>query len=304
MEYLSGYFIADGYYNNSKNYTQTSRGLMFTETKDEEFAQKLAKKYNGEYHHRQRVVKTGTVCDIYTVKFGQVASDYVRQNMEEYKNLKNYVQSLSSKGKDEFFKGFFDGDGTICRRKNSMLVGFYVVDEWVEQELDRYLLSKGIELHKNIDRRGHNVIQYNITNREDINTLMISWYGEVLLDRKYNLFLQNVRNTEWLLAEKGKEKVIFCDRKKCAEWLGKSTSTVADCLKGRNKNPQGYLVREVDFEEMVTLHGDMDELKPGEPSGEGCVQIRINNCMLTANLKSNGRAKSLEKGMGVQTIES
>lgn len=60
---------------------------------------------------------------------------------------------------------------------------------------------------------------------------------------------------------------------------------ICDCISGRNKNPQGYSIERVRIEEMVTLSGDRDELKPGEPLDEGCVQIRINNCMLTANRK-------------------
>ena len=132
--------------------------------------------------------------------------------------------------------------------------------------------------------------------------LFLSWYGKIYLDRKYQLMRDAVVQVDWFSVRTSEFEFISCDRKRIAEEIGKSESTICDCISGRNKNPQGYSIERVRIEEMVTLPGDRAELKPGEPLDEGCVQIRINNCMLTANCK--WRPCEVLKRMGVQTIES
>lgn len=238
--YLTGVFVADGWLQGHN---------LGWETKDEQWILKISSLLKTSYSHRQRVVKTGAVCDIFSIH-GCIDSMILVEYMQEYKNFEQWFYSANDQEQHEFIKGFFDGDGSICKYagKDRSRVLLYVVDDFMKRIVEFYLNKWSIRYSRSEDNRGHKVIQYAIGTQCDLCKLFYMWYGEVYLNRKYELFVDTLRHSKVYQVEYNDNTYLYMNRQRLCEDFKISTSSVTDLLNKRVPQCKGVKVKLFSFE--------------------------------------------------------
>lgn len=196
--YTLGYIWADGHVNKKINAV-----VITSVSKDMDLIQHIFQKtYNNLRRFDKKREKNWQL--VSTVRFGcSQFARFLRDN--DYRNKKEatpikILSQIPTQLHKYFWRGVFDGDGTIRIRKSKYSAGCEIgicsnyLQDW--SSLVNFLNRIGIEkftLRKEISKRGHKCSRIILNNILDCLTFLSALYGEddkIYLPRKYNEFIQ------------------------------------------------------------------------------------------------------------------
>lgn len=198
MAYALGFIYADGHVNHKLDYFSIAQ-------KEREILDKLKKLMKAEqnithYDHQ----------DIYFLSIGnkEMVGDLVKLGVIPKKSLVVKFPTMSSEYVSHFIRGYFDGDGSICKSGNcwraSFTTGSGEFINSVKDNLEKLVLVSIQKIYKHQTANAYNLYYHS---KDDLNKLFHFFYdnytlnNNLFLNRKYENFKKAVNITLPLLKE-------------------------------------------------------------------------------------------------------
>lgn len=189
MAYILGFIYADGCVNHRLDYFSIAQ-------KEREVLDKIKKIIQAEqnithYSHQ----------DIYFLSIGnkEMVQDLLKLGVVPGKSLVVKFPIMPLEYVSHFIRGYFDGDGTICRQsagwKVSIVSGSKDFIESVKEKFEQFSGVNGQKIYKHNDANAYMLGYYSRDNITKIYNFFYDGYtlkNELYLTRKYNLFQEAV----------------------------------------------------------------------------------------------------------------
>lgn len=246
IEYLTGLYLADGWTSKDSHLDD----CIYFEFKDSELVDNLYTLCGLSKGSRERVVSTGTRCNMYRLTLDKNVSRLIRSFQQGYKNFEAYFSTLDFQGKHQFIKGLFDGDGSVCKFQGSSRVRIilYSAEESVDNIIMSYFNTLNIKYSISLDTRGHRIKAFNVGNYSDVFRLFSYWYGEVFLHRKYEILRESLETVQFYRIDLLDSTWFSCNRRQIQDKFNLTPSDISYRCTHKLKN--GINIRKVNFREV------------------------------------------------------
>ena len=170
--YLLGILTADGCAREHQAISGEKTYSCDLEMAEEQIILDIANARNKTVFYRERIIKNKLrrfwKVSFYTNDFEMIK--YGKYLVKNRPNIFELYKSFSKTAKIDFIRGLFDGDGSICQRKNgTSCIGFSINSacDGIRRIIEDFCLENGLSLSKYYDKRGNGSWYYSINAKTD-----------------------------------------------------------------------------------------------------------------------------------------
>ena len=193
--YVLGICAADGSTHEHTTIYGEKRYSCDLEMAEEQIISDIAKLFHKDVFYRERIIRD-KVRRFWKVHFSpEEMILYGPYLMPGRPGIYDLYKSFDDAGQIDFVRGLFDGDGTICQRKNgTSVIGFSINSscDGIRKILEDFFFLFGFSLSKYFDKRGSGSWFYSINSKKDKVEFAKLIYKncEICLNRKRDKFME------------------------------------------------------------------------------------------------------------------
>lgn len=170
--YLLGILTADGCTREYQTISGQNTYSCDLEMAEEQIILDIAKSLNKVVFYRERIIKN-KLRKFWKVSFHTNDFEMIKYGKYLIKgrpNIYELYKSFSKTAKADFIRGLFDGDGSICQRKNgTSCIGFSINStcNGIREIIEDFCTENNLSLSKYYDKRGNGSWYYSINPKND-----------------------------------------------------------------------------------------------------------------------------------------
>lgn len=170
--YLLGILTADGFTGEYQTISGENTYNCDLEMAEEQIILDIANSLNKTVFYRERIIKN-KLRRFWRVSFctnDSIMIKYGKYLIKGRPNIYDLYKGFSKAAKADFIRGLFDGDGSICQRKNgTSCIGFSINSacDGIREIIESFCSENGLSLSKYYDKRGSGSWYYSINAKND-----------------------------------------------------------------------------------------------------------------------------------------